>query len=54
MQYRNVKTGAVIDARSKMGGDWVPVQPPESAPEKADVSGPDTKPAKRRTKKKES
>jgi hypothetical protein len=28
MQYRNKRTGAVIDVESKVGGDWEPVTDP--------------------------
>ena len=32
MKYRNVKTGAVIETRSVLGGNWVPVEEPKTAP----------------------
>lgn len=39
MKYRNKKTGAVIDVKSELGGDWMPVEPkkktePSPAPKK--------------------
>lgn len=38
MEYRNVKTGAVIDVNSVLGGNWKPVEPapekPKAAPKK--------------------
>lgn len=46
MEYRNVKTGAVINVESEMGGNWVPV----SAPPKKD-SEKKPAPKKRSTKK---
>ena len=39
MLYRHEKTGAILEAKSEMGGCWIPVQgtgrPPGIAPEKA-------------------
>lgn len=29
MTYRNVKTGATITTDSKLGGDWMPIEPPK-------------------------
>jgi len=34
MEYRNKKTGAVIDVNSELGGDWEPVEAPKSSPKK--------------------
>lgn len=34
MEYRNVKTGAVIDVDSELGGDWEPVKASAAQPEK--------------------
>ncbi len=47
MEYRNVKTGAVINVESEMGGNWVPV----SAPPKKEDSEKKPAPKKRSTKK---
>lgn len=38
MQYRNKKTGVVIDVDSKLGGDWEPVATP--AAQKAEKPAP--------------
>lgn len=35
MIYKNKKTGAVIDVRSEMRGDWEPVKTENQAPKKA-------------------
>lgn len=29
MRYRNVKNGAVIEAKSVLGGDWMPIDAPK-------------------------
>lgn len=34
MQYRNKRTGAIIDVTSKMAGDWEPVSAPVAAEKK--------------------
>lgn len=31
MKYRNVKTGAVIDVKAELGGDWMPVEAKKKA-----------------------
>lgn len=33
MEWRNTKTGAVIDVKAELGGNWEPVNPPKQ-PEK--------------------
>lgn len=35
MEYRNKKTGVVIDVNSKLLGDWEPVKAEKPAPKKA-------------------
>lgn len=39
MQYRNRKTGSIIDIKSRLsGGDWEPVEPaPKPLPQKRQV-----------------
>jgi len=32
MRYRNIKTGAVIETQSVLGGNWVPVEEKKTAP----------------------
>ena len=44
MEYRNVKTGAVIDVNSELGGDWEPVK--ASAAQKAEKAEPAKKKVK--------
>lgn len=48
MIYRNARTGAVIDVKSRLRGEWVPVMAPTPAEEKPDEK---PKPAKSRKKK---
>jgi len=31
MKYRNVKTGAVIDVKAELGGNWMPVEAKKKA-----------------------
>lgn len=31
MKYRNTKTGAVIDVKAELGGDWMPVETKKKA-----------------------
>lgn len=35
MEYRNKKTGVVIDVESELGGIWEPVKAEKPAPKKA-------------------
>lgn len=55
MRYRNVKTGAVIDVPSKLGGNWEKIGGGESEKAPAVFSEPTTveevKPVTKKTKK---
>jgi len=46
MEYRNIKTGAVINVNATMGGNWEPVKPA------AQKAGPKAAPAKKKGSKK--
>lgn len=35
MKYKNTKTGAIVDVKSIIGGDWVPVEEPKKPTEDA-------------------
>ena len=40
MKYRNKKTGAIIDVKAELSGDWMPVEAPKKAePKKAPKKG---------------
>lgn len=46
MKFRNIKTGAVVEVESELGGDWKPVEAPVSEPK--EVEAPAKAPAKRK------
>ena len=49
MLYRNVKTGAVVDVRSELGGDWEPIASDKAVTEEVTA---DAAPKKKTTRKK--
>lgn len=50
MQYRNTRTGAVVEVQSEISGEWEPVKAPASDTEEPDPAQTEKK--KTRTKKK--
>lgn len=51
MRYRHVKTGAVIDVQSRMGGCWVPVMGSDKPPIGTKTVTVPAKPAAKKKKK---
>lgn len=48
MIYRNTRTGAVVDVKSKLHGEWVPVMAPTPDEKKPDEKPKPTKKSRKK------